>query len=171
MYTFETEIKRVNDMQRLHDEQKANVRVIAVTLGACVLATLGIAVAIAMCAAKAEAQEWHSTNQISVTWDAVTQHTDGTPITGEITYDLFIGPVDQSSQQEIATGVAATQHTITFNQEGRWLVGLRTVKTLDGEIMRSVVGWSIDVEVAPDPFGVLFLKSPAGVKGLSIASE
>lgn len=97
------------------------------------------------------AQEVHYANQVTVAWDPVSD-------TGTITYEVFITPypiVDPQNPgaHNLVGETAATDYTITFQTEGKYAVGIRTKKSIDGEIFYSDINWSDENGVyTPNPF-------------------
>jgi len=101
--------------------------------------------------------QWYQTNQATVSWDPVTEYDSGgesipTP-SYYIKYEVSISNVLNSSDKSDAIVVTEspiydTQYTITFEKQGRFVVGVRaigfTTDYVDNEveIARSEIAWS-----------------------------
>ncbi len=127
----------------------------------------------------AVADEWHSANQVTVRWDAVTTLLNGDPVPeGDlVTYNLYIRSVQTGAEAEVITGVSVLEHTITFAEEGDYHIGIRAVRTIPaaGELPARVagqsdIGWSSDPLIARDgnTFGVSYYFQLSNVGGLGI---
>lgn len=112
-----------------------------------------------------QAQQWQIANQVTVSWDPVTTNVDGQPITGTVSYKTYSKPETGTVETLLGT-VTATQATITFQAEGRYFLGVKSVRNVDGiEIESSRIAWS---NIAADcangvTFGVQYYKAPANV--------
>ena len=100
------------------------------------------------------AQIWHTTNQATVKWDAVTELLDGTPLpAGDvIRYDIYmvnaVTDVEKANPVKIAEDIEATQHTLTLGVEGRYLLGIKAKRVVEGEMVgESEMGWTDDPEI------------------------
>ena len=115
----------------------------------------------------AGAQTWYPANQATVAWDAVA------PIeTGDvIKYQCYTRNDTTSAGTKVGGEITATQQVISFPSEGRYYVGVETVRYKTGEtvgIPSATKAWS---NVAADcaaagPFGIVYLISPGPPKGL-----
>ena len=114
-------------------------------------------------------QEWHTANQITITWDAVTemQGRVAIPETDIIEYRVYLSNAitdpDKTNPAEIdITG--DTSYLITLVNEGQYFVGLQTIRKLaDGEVIgESVIGWSDDPAIVFEEhtFGIRHFLSP-----------
>ena len=106
-------------------------------------------------------QEWHTANQFTVTWDAVTEMQGGyaIPETDIIEYRLYLSnaitDLDKTNPAEIdVTG--DTSYVITLVNEGQYFVGLQTIRKLaNGDVIgESIIGWTDDPAIVLD--GVTF---------------
>ena len=93
------------------------------------------------------AATWHTANQQTVAWDAVTTKTDGSPLDpAEISYRVYISNAvtDLTHINPVILGTTpSTQYLITFEVEGNYFVGVSTVRTVDGEeVSESEIAWS-----------------------------
>jgi hypothetical protein len=115
-------------------------------------------------AGSAQAQTWTTANQITVAWDAVTVPS------GTVSYRVYSKP-ETSSLETLMTTTSATQATLTFTTEGRYFLGVLTVRTLNGvEVDASRIAWSnvaTDVQ-AGVTFGVQYIVRPADTKNIRI---
>ena len=120
-------------------------------------------------------QEWITTNSSVISWDAVTAMSNGDPIpdTDIIEYVVYLSNAitdpDKSNPIEIGT-IDALEYTVTLNVEGKFFVGLRTLRkdaggTLLGE---SIIGWSDDPTIVSDghTFGIRHFLPPMVPTGL-----
>jgi len=136
---------------------------------------LALVLVLALCGS-AFGQTWHTADQKTVGWDAVTQNTDGQPLIegSTVTYTLYLANAitdpEKTNPSEIAAGVENLQHVITLGVQGRFFVGIRAVLWVDEEaVSQSTIAWSDDTEVVQDvPFGLQFFAPPAGVRGLRV---
>ena len=108
----------------------------------------------------ASAQIWHPTNQVTVNWDVAERATR---------YKVFTKSVDGAIEKEIGT-TAELSYTITFQEEGRYFLGVQSVREVDGEIFHSEISWSDNPEVCfnSEPFGAVYYKLPDVVGGLKV---
>jgi hypothetical protein len=113
--------------------------------------------------------EWVVANQATVQWDEVTTLESGNPISsGIITYEVFIVKAEQDKSEGISLGVTSELNfLITFTEEGSYLWGVRTLRQVNSDIMRSVISWSDDgpSNLSGIPEGVKFFELPAAPKG------
>lgn len=103
----------------------------------------------------ANAATWHTANQITFAWDAVTSDVDGDPIPAgfSVVYDTFVvahnsGDFDADKMQQTVGG-ASIAETITLTK-GHWYLGVRAalVDDLDGvRLYESAISWSSDPTV------------------------
>jgi hypothetical protein len=121
---------------------------------------------IAYCPSPAFSQTWKPTNQVTVGWDTVTSPT------GTITYKIYSRP-EAGGTPTLMTTVPATQATVTFTQEGRYYLGVSTVRTVGGaEVESSTISWSSDPSVTfqAQTFGVEYIipaPAPVGLRPLN----
>jgi len=124
-------------------------------------------------------QEWHTTNQITVIWDASTELEGGLVIseTDIIEYRVYLSNAitdpDKTNPVEIdITG--DTSYTITLVNEGQYFVGLQTIRTIlvgpndETIIEESYIGWSDDPAIVRDgvTFGIRHFLPPMVPVGL-----
>lgn len=121
-------------------------------------------------------QEWHVTNQITVSWDAVTELEEGIPVSeGDvIEYKVYlsnaISDPDKITPIELGT-TADTFYVITLVDEGQYFVGLQTTRKLvAGHTTKSIIGWTDDPAICSDgdTFGVRYFLSPLNPTGLRL---
>ena len=121
---------------------------------------------------------WRTANQVTFAWDPVTTVTDqnGNPQpipSGEIisysTYD-FAPPVDRSQATLIHSGIVATQDTITFTIQGKYIIGVKGVLSdnTGAELSESAIVWSDDPKACLNgqTFGISFYFPPVSPGGL-----
>lgn len=116
------------------------------------------------------AQTWHTANQQTVAWDAVTTTVDGDPIpVGEISYTVYlynaVTDPDHLNAVELAN-IIETQYLITLGTEGKYFFGVKAVRTVAGEIVgESAIIWSSDPAY---DFGLQYFAAPSNPGGLVI---
>ena len=130
-----------------------------------ILAALIISMFFAMGSTRAHAVEWHTANQITVEWDAYTDVTAPDVLKyGVYTRMLPSGAPVLLHEQD------TTVVTITFQAEGRYVVGvtsIRYVGSATGERIESEVNWSdVNGESTPVPFGASYFIVPGHPIGL-----
>jgi hypothetical protein len=106
------------------------------------------------------AQTWHPVNQVTVGWDAVNLATG---------YKIFIKSVDGTIEKEVGV-TAELSYTITFQEEGRYFLGVQSVREIDEEIFHSVIVWSDNPEVCAngEAFGAIYYELPDTAGGLKV---
>ena len=119
------------------------------------------------------ATTWTVANQSTIGWDATTLLDDGTPIPAgdTVTYRVYIKKDGETGDGTQAYETAQLQQTITFGQEGRWLVGIQAVRAPENNpdnIQVSQIVWSNteDVALVPVAFGFIYYMSPRAVSGV-----
>ena len=121
----------------------------------------------------AQAQTWHTANQVTVAWDAVTTLSNGDPIPSgdSISYNIYIKLEDGTNLEHVGTTNMLT-HTITFNAEGRYFIGFQTVRVPEGETEQqlSATVWSSDPAICAnnEDFGVKFFLAAGTVTGVRL---
>ncbi len=121
-------------------------------------------------AVNATALNWIGVNQVTVAWDAVTALGDDTPIPqgDAISYRIYIKKLPSGADQVIGDTQQLT-YTITLPSEGRYVVGLQTVRIPQGETEEqlSEINWSdVNGESTPNPFGIKYFINPSAAKNL-----
>ena len=117
----------------------------------------------------ANAQNWISTNQSTVSWDATTDLV-GNPIppNDSISYRVYLKKMP-NGPEVVVDDTDQLQYTITFGVEGRYIVGVQTVRVPENETeeVLSSITWSdsTDVVAVPNPFGIVYFESPLNPKG------
>lgn len=120
-------------------------------------------------------QTWHTTNQVTLAWDAVTTLSTGDPIPAADTvkYQAYVKFQDASATPvAVGSEVDATQQTISFSTEGRYYLCVDAVRYITGEAegQRSGISCSHDgaVTASGAPFGVKYFHKPTGPNKLRI---
>lgn len=117
---------------------------------------------------------WRTANQMTIGWDAVTTIDDGTAIPegSTIEYKIFLSNAmtdpGKTNPVQIAQ-ITGNEYTVTLNIEGRYVVGIQTIRKIGNEIVsESIMSWSdmIDVTENGVAFGAQYFKNPANAKGL-----
>ena len=108
----------------------------------------------------ASAQTWHPVNQVTLGWDAANLATS---------YKVFIKAVDGTNVVEVGATSDLT-YTITFQDEGRYFLGVQSVRKIDGETFYSVIVWSDNSEVCAngESFGAIYYELPDATGGLKV---
>ena len=113
-------------------------------------------------------QTWHTANQATVGWDAVTTLENGNPVSpNEVSYTVYLynavtdpdhlNPVEVGSTQD-------TEYLITLAVEGRYFFGVKSVRTVNSEkVSKSAITWS---SLSEYDFGLQFYLAPSEPKGL-----
>lgn len=118
---------------------------------------------------------WHTANELTLAWSPVTKNNQGESISDVIHYEIAIvsaSSVDRNKDKVIIGSTEATQHQIEFNEEGRFILGVRAVRIIEGEALStSTWAWSDDPSAAKEGrvFGGQFffpLASPQGMQKL-----
>jgi len=134
------------------------------------LKTLLITLSIVLLAISANAQTWHTANQVTLAWSAVA------PIqpTDVITYQVYIK--DSVSGTPIAYGapIAGTQQLVQPTGEGRFFICIESLRLPQGETEAIPSERMACSDVATDtqsgiPFGLRYFAPPASVGGLRLA--
>lgn len=125
-------------------------------------------------------QEWHTTNQITVVWDAVTEMQGGIaiPETDIIEYRVYLANAitdpDKTNPAEIDV-TRNTSYVITLTDEGHYFVGLQTIRKIlvgsngdESVVGESVIGWTDDPAIVLDghTFGIRHFLPPMVPTGL-----
>ena len=113
------------------------------------------------------AQTWYTANQVTVGWDAVP------PIvsTDTVKYQVYTKVGTTGTPAKVGGEITATELTISFSVEGRYFIGVETIRYPQGEtvgIPSATKAWSENAAdcAAAGPFGVVFYVAPGSVKGL-----
>lgn len=116
-------------------------------------------------------QTWHTANQVTVAWDAVPPIAIGDVIKYQVYTKTSIGGIPVKVDGEITS----TSSTITFSQEGRYFIGVQTMRYPTGEtvgIPSVKTAWS-DVAVdcaSAGPFGIVYYVPPPAPGGMRNAT-
>lgn len=113
------------------------------------------------------AQTWFPANQATVAWDPVA------PIaTGDvIKYQCYTRNDTTSAGTKVGGEITATQQVISFPAEGRYYIGVETIRYAAGEtvgIRSDRIAWSNNASdcSSAGPFGIVYLVSPGAVKNI-----
>lgn len=114
------------------------------------------------------AQTWHTADQKTVGWDAVTNNVDGGAIPADqISYTVYLynAVTDPNHLNAVELGnTVETEYLITLGIEGRYFFGVKSVRTVDGEwVGESEIVWSSLPEY---DFGIQFFLTPMAPGGL-----
>jgi len=121
-------------------------------------------------------QEWHTGNETTIGWDAVTTLQNGDPIPAgsTVTYDVHLANAitdpDKENPVKITTvPIPTLEYTITLGTEGKFFVGLSANRVVDGDIVGvSEIKWSDDPSACEggNTFGLMYFVPPAGPCGM-----
>jgi len=115
------------------------------------------------------AVEWHTANQITVAWNAVTTVT----APDVLKYGVYTkrlpndAPVFFGEQDALSA-------LITFEAEGKYIIGITTIRYVDQgapdeQRLESEINWSdVNGESTPNPFGSSYYTTPESPKNLRI---
>ena len=106
-------------------------------------------------------QTWHTANQATVAWDAVTTLTNDDPVPeGDIVkYKVWLKNAVTGGEPVDLAEVAELEYTITLNTEGRYFVGVSALRYSSEDILlnESIICWSDVIEcTAEGPFGIQY---------------
>lgn len=119
-------------------------------------------------------QDWHTANQVTLAWDAVTEMQNGDPIpaTDKVKYKVYIKNASTGGPGVELGEVTALEYTITLNTEGSYFLGAKALRYSSADLLlsESIICWSDVPECAADgkPFGVRYWLPPASVSGLGL---
>lgn len=121
---------------------------------------LGIVIAVFLMASVAYGQTWHLTNQITMAWDVADNATS---------YKMYTKHSDSSNVVEVGTTLLLS-YTYTFINEGRYFLGVKSIREVDGEMFTSIISWSDNPDVCMNAeiFGAVFYEPPEVAVGLRI---
>lgn len=96
--------------------------------------------------------EWVTANQATVMWDAITADSDGDPLTAgtHVEYEVWLAnkatdPNKANPSKITDPPITATELTITLNQKGSYVVGVKALHIEDSsgsQLAESVFAWS-----------------------------
>jgi len=115
------------------------------------------------------AQTWYTANQVTLAWDAVPKvlTTDQAN-----KYQVYSRNDLVSSGTRIGGEITATQLLISFSTEGRYYLGVESIRYPAGETVgiRSICkAWSnVAADTNNNPFGVMFFAVPGSPGGLRL---
>ena len=130
---------------------------------------LFLILAILIFAAPAMAQTWYTANQVTLAWDAVPKvlTTDQSN-----KYQVYSRNDLVSLGSKIGGEITATQLVVSFTTEGRYYLGVETIRYPAGEtvgIKSATKAWSnVSADTSNNPFGVMFFAAPSGASGLRL---
>jgi hypothetical protein len=113
-------------------------------------------------------QTWKPTNSVIAGWDAVAPPATG----GTISYKGYSKKEDGTGQKEHGS-FTTNQGTWTFTEEGRFFLGVSTIRTVQGvSVESSTISWSDNPAVTfqAQTFGIQYIlpaQAPVGIKPLN----
>jgi hypothetical protein len=140
----------------------------------------GALVAALLLTPAAWAQDWHTANQSTVAWDAVTTDADGNPVPGageRVTYVIYLANAVTDPNKDNPAEIGTTQDLqllITLGTKGSYWVGVKSVLEVDDgqggwtTASESIIGWSDDPQYAQGgvTFGLRYYPAPSVPGGL-----
>ncbi len=105
-------------------------------------------------------------SSVDVAWDSIALITGST-----ITYEVLRAPLSDKASLEIVGETALITYSVTFSLEGDWVIGVRTIRTIDsnGERLLSDINWSdVDGLATPNPFFVRWYVAPDAPENLRV---
>lgn len=117
----------------------------------------------------AQAQTWYTANQVTLAWNAVPKvlTTDQAN-----KYQVYSRNDLVSLGNKIGGEITANQLVVSFTTEGRYYLGVETIRYPVGEtvgIKSATKAWSNEAaDTNNSPFGVTFFAAPGGASGLRI---
>jgi hypothetical protein len=130
---------------------------------------LFLTVAILAMASIANAQTWYTANQVTLAWDAVPKvlATDQAN-----KYQVYSRNDLVSLGSKIGAEITATQLLISLSVEGRYYLGVKSIRYPVGEtvgIPSVGTAWSnVAADTANNPFGVSYFTAPVFPGGLRL---
>ena len=120
-------------------------------------------------AVSVSAQTWHTADQKTVGWDAVTANTNGDIVPADqISYTVYLynAVTDPAHLNAVTLGsTVETQYLITLGVEGRYFWGVKSVRTIEGDVVgESAIIWTSLPEY---DFGIQFYFAPMEPGGLN----
>ena len=112
-------------------------------------------------------QEVYYANQVTVGWDPVSD-------SGAISYEVYVSPYPVVNPLDpgahiLVVETTATEAVVTFQAEGKYAVGVRTKKSIEGEELFSEINWSYENgAMTPNPFIVGYYIGPAAPVNLRL---
>ena len=117
----------------------------------------------------AGAVEWHTANQITVEWDAVTTVT----APDVLKYGVYTRMLP-NAEPVLLNEQDTTAVTITFEAEGKYIIGVSTIRyvnqgTPEEQRLESEINWSdTNGESTPNPFGSSYYITPESPKNFRV---
>ncbi len=114
--------------------------------------------------------QWNTANQVTLAWDPPTTLQDGSPIPADSTLKYRVYLKTNKGMQAVAL-TDQLQTTITFSEEGDYLLGVEVIRMVNGEIVgQSDLIWSDDPKYTLNgkTFGVRYFSPPGPVMNLKI---
>jgi len=109
------------------------------------------------------AQEVQFGSTVPIAWDAVTV------TIGTVSYEVFLTPFPYAGGQEVSQGVTTLLEYDIAVPEGRWLVGVRAIKTEGADEYYSDINWShVNGVDTPNPFYLKWFTNPSLPTGLRV---
>ena len=129
-----------------------------------------IILAILMFAAPAMAQQWYTANQVTLAWN---EYPKMLTTDSSNKYQVYSRNDLVSLGNKVGEEVTSTQLVISLSVEGRYYLGVKTIRYPAGEtvgIPSAGTAWSNVVEdTNNNPFGVLYFVAPGFPGGLRLA--
>ena len=93
------------------------------------------------------------------------------PANGATSYEVFTlshgGDKNDENARTLVGETDQLQQSITFSVEGKYIIGVRSVKDVEGTLLYSDINWSdINGASTPNPFEVVYATIPDWPEGL-----
>lgn len=116
------------------------------------------------------AQTWYPANQKAIAWDPVTTMGGGAPLPAGSTveYKIWIKGLVQTTPALLGQ-TDKTEYTVSFTNEGKYFVGVQTVRLEAGAIVaESDISWSdmADRVANQQIFGIQYYQAPGHAGGI-----
>lgn len=128
-----------------------------------------------ICAQFANAVDWKTANQVTLAWNPATSMGGGAAIPeGDVvSYEVFTVPEigDKALDRTPEGETLSTEMVISFIEEGRFYLGVRAVRSKNGQrLSQSEIIWTDDPSVMKDgkAQGVIFFRVPGEPLALEI---
>jgi len=119
--------------------------------------------------------DWTTANQVTVAWTPVITLVDGSvvPAGDQILYEVYSVPEtgDKSIDRIFIGETNATEYVVTFVEEGRYFIGVRSTRVRTSEkISVSGFAWSDDPAAVKNgvTFGVVYFIAPGEPGGMEV---
>jgi hypothetical protein len=122
-----------------------------------------------LCCEESKAQDWLPANSVTLQWDDVLLPAG---MNGTVSYKVYyrFNGADASAAVYVTT-VTVPEAVLTFKDEGRYILGAKSVRNVDGvEVEASETSWTDQAQYVQGgkTFGILYYTPPPVVGGLRL---